>query len=290
MNPLDRESIPEAPNRLGLEGIEFIEYVTPQPQALGQVLEKMGFRPVARHRSREVVLYRQGDMNLIVNAHPDDARLSQVRGAQPVIAAVAFRVQDALRAHTRCIELGAWDAPSHARAMELHIPAIQGTAGTKFYFVDRWKEFSIYDVDFVPIPSVDQRPPALGDMRYFGVVQYIGTDRGADWGAFYERMFGFLPIPDDQRYGILPKGHLWKSPCGQFLWQLIEVDPLVEEGDDTERLQRIGLGCQDVLSTVKLLKTRGVEFVDSSILHPEDRGALTRTVLGQVAFELVAQS
>ena len=72
--PRDREAIGEVPNPLGLDGIEFIEYATSRPQALGQVLEAMGFRPVARHRSREVVLYRQGSMNLVVNAHPDDAR------------------------------------------------------------------------------------------------------------------------------------------------------------------------------------------------------------------------
>ena len=71
-----RESVPNMPNRLGLEGIEFIEYATSRPQALGQVLENMGFRPVARHRSREVTLYRQGGMNLVVNASPDDARVS----------------------------------------------------------------------------------------------------------------------------------------------------------------------------------------------------------------------
>ena len=74
----DREAIPEAANPLGLDGIEFIEYTTSKPQALGQVLEMMGFRPVARHRSREVLLYRQGAINIIVNAHvsalPDGAR------------------------------------------------------------------------------------------------------------------------------------------------------------------------------------------------------------------------
>jgi 4-hydroxyphenylpyruvate dioxygenase len=290
MQKQDRESVPELPNRLGLEGIEFIEYATSKPQALGQVLEAMGFRPVARHRSREVVLYRQGDMNLIVNANPDDARVSAASGGQPVISAVAFRVQDALRAHTRCIELGAWDAPSHARAMELHIPAINGTSGTKYYFVDRWREFSIYSVDFVPIPTVDQKPPALAGMSYFGIVQYIGNERGPDWIAFYEHMFGFSTIPDDQRFGILPKGTLMRSPCGTFLWQLIELDPLVEDTDSSERLQRIGLGTPDVLGAVGLLKTRGVEFVDSSILHPEDRGALTRSLLGSVAFELVSKS
>jgi 4-hydroxyphenylpyruvate dioxygenase len=285
-----REAVPEGPNRLGLEGIEFIEYATSRPQALGQLLESMGFRPVARHRSREITLYRQGSMNLVVNAHPDDARVSATAGGNPVISAVAFRVRDALRAQTRCLEAGAWEVTSHAQAMELHIPAIHGPGGSRFYFVDRWKEFSIYDIDFTTIPTVDPHPPALAGMGYFGLVQYIGVARTADWSAYYEAMFGFVPIPDEERFGILPKGKLMRSPCGCFLWQLVEPDPGMDDGDTTECLQRIGLGMPDVGQAVALLKARGVEFVESSQLHPEDRGALTQSSLGSVSFELVHQT
>jgi len=289
-NPLHREAVPETPNRLGIEGIEFIEYTTSHPQALGQVLENMGFKPVARHRSREVTLYRQGGMNLVVNASPEDARMSSAADGEPVISAVAFRVQDALKAHTRCIELGAWTVPSHAQAMELHIPAIHGPGSTRFYFVDRWKEFSIYDIDFKPIPTVDQHPKSIADMSYFGVVQYIGVGRSADWLAYFENIFDFTFVPDDQRFGILPKGKLMKSPCGQFLWQLIEPEPWMDGDESPESLQRIGLGVADVGAAVKVLKAQGVEFVESSQLHPEDRGALTRGMLGSVSFELVHQT
>jgi len=289
-NPLHREAVPEAPNRLGIDGIEFIEYTTSHPQALGQVLENMGFKPVARHRSREVTLFRQGGMNLVVNANPEDARMSGAADGEPVISAVAFRVQDALKAHTRCIELGAWTVPSHAQAMELHIPAIHGPGSTRFYFVDRWKEFSIYDIDFKPIPTVDQHPKSIADMSYFGVVQYIGAGRSADWLAYFENIFDFAFIPDDHRFGILPKGKLMKSPCGQFLWQLIEPEPWMDGDESPESLQRIGLGVADVGAAVKVLKTQGVEFVESSQLHPEDRGALTRSMLGSVSFELVHQT
>ena len=289
-NPLHREAVPETPNRLGVEGIEFIEYTTSHPQALGQVLENMGFKPVARHRSREVTLYRQGGMNLVVNANPEDARMSGAADGEPVISAVAFRVQDALKAHTRCIDLGAWTVPSHAQAMELHIPAIHGPGSTRFYFVDRWKEFSIYDIDFKPIPTVDQHPKSIADMSYFGVVQYIGAGRSADWLAYFENIFDFTFVPDDQRFGILPKGKLMKSPCGQFLWQLIEPEPWMDGDESPELLQRVGLGVADVGAAVKMLKGQGVEFVESSQLHPEDRGALTRGMLGSVSFELVHQT
>jgi len=286
---IDREAVPQMPNRLGLEGIEFIEYATTRPQALGHVLEAMGFRAVARHRSREVVLYRQGRMNLVVNAHAADARVSATVDGHPVISAVAFRVKDAQTAHQSCISLGAWDVASHAQAMELHIPAIQGPGGSRFYFVDRWREFSIYDVDFVPIPGVEQQPPALCDMGYFGIVQYIGASRTREWVAYLETLFNFITIPDDKRFGILPSGTLMSSPCGSFLWQLVEPDPRLEDDAGPECLQRVGLGLPDVPAAVAQLQARGVEFVDSATLHPEDRGALTRSVLGSVSFELVHQ-
>lgn len=283
----DREAVPDMPNRLGLNGIEFIEYATTRPQALGHVLETMGFKPIARHRSREVMLYRQGSMNLIVNAHSEDARVSALVDEKPVISAVAFRVKDALRAHTRCVELGAWPVPSHAQAMELHIPAIHGPGGSRIYLVDRWTEFSIYDIDFKPIPGVDQHPPALAGMDYFGLVQYVDPGRSEDWIRYYETMFDFSAVPEDERYGILPKGKVLKSPCGQFMWQLIEPDPWMESDRAPENLERIGLGAPDVGQAVTLLKSRGVEFIETSSLHPEDRGALTRRELGSVSFELV---
>ncbi|MBX3585967.1 MAG: 4-hydroxyphenylpyruvate dioxygenase [Ramlibacter sp.] len=291
---IDREALPQPPNPLGLDGIEFIEYATLRPQALGQVLETLGFMPVARHRSREVTLYRQGGMNLVVNAHPDDARVSATlatatgasEGSQPVISAVAFRVRDARAAQARCLELGAWEAPNHAQAMELNIPGIQGPGGSHYFFVDRYRDFSIYDIDFLPIPTVQPQPPAVAGTGYFGVVQYIGLARGADWMAFYAHLFGFSEIPDHQRFGVMPAGKLMRSPCGQFMWQLIEPgSPDVDDG--RESLQRIGIGAPDVPAAVAALRARGVQFVDSAQLHPDDRGALTLTQLGSVAFELV---
>jgi len=174
--------------------------------------------------------------------------------------------------------------------MELHIPAIHGPGRSRFYFVDRWQEFSIFDIDFKSIPGTDPNPPAMAGMDYFGVVQYVGMGRSADWLAYFEHMFDFAAIPDEQRFGIMPKGKLMRSPGGHFLWQLVEPDPGLEPdwGEaQTECLQRVGLGVPDVAKAVAELKARGVEFVESERLHPEDRGALTRNLMGSVAFELV---
>ncbi len=279
---VDREAIVEGPNPLGLEGVEFIEYATSKPQALGQVLERMGFRPVSRHRSREVLLYRQGDINVIVNAHSNGTALTET----PVIAAIALRVRDAA-AYNRALERGAWAVPAKVEVMELNIPAVHGAGTSRIYFVDRYKEFSIYDVDFTPIPTVDQHPPALAGMHFFGIVQYIGNDRTEDWTEFYSALFGFTALPPDERFGILPKGRILRSPCESFYLQLIEPEPGVLDVEDDECLQRVGLGTPDVPATVAALGTRGVEFVASKGAQFDSRGALTRTVMGGVMFELV---
>jgi 4-hydroxyphenylpyruvate dioxygenase len=288
-----RESIDEAANPLGLDGIEFIEYTTAKPQALGHVLEMMGFRPIARHRSREVLLYRQGAINVIVNAHvpalPDGAAPTD----RPTIAAIALRVRDASSAYQRALARGAWAVPSRVEVMELNIPAIHGVGKSRIYFVDRYTQFSIYDVDFVPLPGLtpaDQHPPALAGLHFFGVVQYIGNDRTDDWTEFYRELLGFTDVPDEERFGILPKGRILQSPCGpaaRFYIQLIEPEAGVLNVEDDEGLQRIGLGTADVLATVADLRQRGVEFLESRGVHTEGRGALTKTWLGSVNFELV---
>ena len=283
----DRESLGEVPNPLGLDGIEFIEYATSRPQALGQVLELMGFRPVARHRSREVLLYRQGDMNVIINAHSGGLPRAVQPSDTPVISAISLRVRDAATAYRHALDRGAWAVPTNVEVMELNIPAVHGVGSSRIYFVDRYKDFSIYEVDFTPIPTVDPKPPALTGMHWFGVVQYIGNDRMEDWTEFYAELFGFKTLPDEQRYGILPKGRVLRSPCGSFYLQLIEPEPGILDAEGEESLQRVGLGTPDVLATVAALRQRGVGFVESQGVHSETRGALTQSYLGGAMFELV---
>jgi len=282
-NALEREAVAEGDNPLGLEGIEFIEYATSKPQALGQILEKMGFRPVSRHRSREVLLYRQGELNVIVNAHGSGSALAET----PVITAIALRVRDAAAAYARALGRGAWAVPARVEVMELNIPAVHGVGTSRIYFVDRYKEFSIYDVDFIPIPTVEQRPQAIAGLHLFGIVQYIGNDRTEDWTEFYAALFGFTALPAEQRFGILPKGRILRSPCESFYLQLIEPEPGVLDVEDDECLQRVGLGTLDVPAAVAVLRARGVEFVASKGAQLDARGALTRSLMGSVMFELV---
>ena len=243
----------------------------------------MGFAAVARHRSREVLLYRQGPMNLIVNAHASQSKA-------PSIAAIALRVRDAGFAFKHSLDLGAWEMPTRAAAMELHIPGIHGVGDSLVYFVDRYRDFSIYDVDFVFQSNADPNPPAVAGLHWFGVVQAILNERTVDWVDFYRSLFGFTVLPRGQYFGVLPKGTLLESPCHKFYLQLVEPPPGADEIHWDEDLVRVGLGAPDVPQAVAALKQRGVVFVDHGAVQPSDKGALTQVYLGSVTFELVVSS
>jgi 4-hydroxyphenylpyruvate dioxygenase len=274
------ERLPEPTNPVGIDGIEFIEYTTSQPQAFGTLLQKLGFAPLARHRSREVMLYRQGAMNLIVNSH-------DAKETTPELKAIALRVRDAGQAWAHALALGAWEMPTRASAMELNIPGIHGVGDTLIYFVDRYNDFSIYDVDFVFEPNVNRKPAALAGLHYFGVVQSIYGDRTRDWVDFYKNLFGFSVLPEGKYFGVLPKGTLLESPCHKFYLQLIEPPPGSDDIHWEEALVRVGLGAPDVPAATRALKERGVIFVDRGPVQPNEKGALTQVYQGGVTFELV---
>jgi 4-hydroxyphenylpyruvate dioxygenase len=280
-----KEPLPEPSNPVGLDGIEFVEYATTQPQAFGAVLQQMGFMAVARHRSREVMLYRQGSMNLIVNADP--GTIASFSPSENKIAAVALRVRDAAFAHRHSLDLGAWEMPTRASAMELNIPGIHGVGDSLIYFVDRYRDFSIYDVDFVPLEGVAAKPPALARLHWFGVVQAILNGRTADWLDFYQTLFGFTVLPQGQYFGVLPKGTLLESPCRKFYLQLIEPPPGSEEIHWDEGLVRVGLGAPDIRAATRALRERGIVFIDRGAVQPSEKGALTQVYLGDLTFELV---
>ena len=218
-------------------------------------------------------------MNLVVNAHHVDG------DGRPRIQALALRVRDAAKAYQDATAKGAWPVEVDVPAMELHIPGVHGVGGSHIYFVDRWRDFSIWDVDFVWVPGVNPLPPATTDLQWFGLVQYIDAWRMEAWCAFYQHLFGWTLIPQFERFGILHKGEVLRSPCG-FMLQLIEAPERFDIPAE-EYFSRVAFGTSDVLDVVKAWRSRGVNFTENAVLHTEVRGALTETELGGATFELV---
>ncbi len=272
-------------NPLGIDGIEYVEYATVEPQAFGAALERLGFVAVARHRSREIVLYRAGGMNIIVNADPEVAGVADEGNTAPRLKAFALCVRDAAAAYAHCVDKGAWPITPRVGAMELNIPAISGVGDSVIYFVDRYQEFSIYDVDFKKLPTATDANTSMVDMHFFGIVQSIDEARTKEWVDFYEELFGFSVLPTGQYFGVLPKGTLLESPCHKFYLQLVEPPEQAAMLSWQEKLARVGFGSNDIPALVKQLTDRGVRFVESDSVHTSDRGAVT--YLGGTSFEFV---
>ena len=94
-------------NPMGTDGFEFVEYAAPDPAALGGLFEQLGFTAIARHRHKAVTLYRQGEVNFIINAEPDSFAQRFARLHGPSVCAMAFRVDDANKAYSRPLQPGA---------------------------------------------------------------------------------------------------------------------------------------------------------------------------------------
>jgi 4-hydroxyphenylpyruvate dioxygenase len=182
-------------NPMGLMGFEFVEFASPEPNVLEPLFEKMGFSLVAKHRSKDVVLYRQGDINFIVNHEPQSLAGYFAAEHGPSACAMAFRVRDSHKAYERALELGAQPVDVPTGPMELKLPAIKGIGGAPLYLIDRFEDGkSIYDVDFEFLPGVERHPRGHGFRMIDHLTHNVYRGRMAFWGSFYERIFNFREI------------------------------------------------------------------------------------------------
>jgi 4-hydroxyphenylpyruvate dioxygenase len=255
-------------NPMGTDGFEFVEYTGPEPAQLAALFERLGFVAAARHRSKNVTLYKQGDVNFILNAEPESFAQAFARLHGPSVCAIAFRVKDAASAYDRAITLGAKPVHGKVGPMELNIPAIEGIGGSLIYLVDRYGKNTIYDVDFVPLIP-EKAAPGLGLTGIDHLTHNVHKGRMTLWADFYERLFNFREARyfdiEGQLTGLRSKA--MTSPDGK-----IKI-PINESADDKsqiaeylaayhgEGIQHIALATDDIYRTVEALAGRGVAFM-----------------------------
>jgi 4-hydroxyphenylpyruvate dioxygenase len=273
MNDTSKGSAPDNP--MGTDGFEFVEYTAPDPEVLGELFEQMGFTAVARHRSKDVILYRQGRINFIVNREPDSFAQSFARVHGPSACAFAMRVKDAAKAYKRALELGA--KPYHGKVgpMELNIPALQGIGGSLIYLVDRYPgnggDLSIYDVDFVALPGTEKYPKGAGLVEIDHLTHNVYVGRMDTWAKFYEKLFNFREIRyfdiQGKKTGLTSRA--LTSPCGKIRIPINEPSDTksqIQEYLDAyhgEGIQHIALSCEDIYETVEMLRAKDVRFLDT---------------------------
>ena len=273
MGPFPHDAPPPAisdENPMGTDGFEFVEYCHPNPEELDRLFKQMGFSAVARHRSKNVTLYRQGDINFVLNAEPESfaAKFAQAHG--PSAPAMAFRVVDAKHAYERALALGAKPAQTQVGPMELAIPAIEGIGGLQIYLVDRYgKKGSIYDVDFEWLAERDPRPHGVGLHYVDHLTHNVYRGRLNEWAAFYERLFNFRQIRYFDIAGKLtglhsramtsPDGKI-RIPINEDAGETGQIEEYLQEYKG-EGIQHVALGSYDLYESIEALAERGLEFM-----------------------------
>jgi len=261
-------------NPMGLMGFEFVEFASPSPCVLEPLFEKMGFARVARHRSKQVDLYRQGDINFVVNREPKSLAGYFAAEHGPSACAMAFRVRDSHAAYARALELGAQPVDVPTGPMELKLPAIRGIGGAPLYLIDRFEDGkSIYDIDFEFLPGVERRPRGHGFRVIDHLTHNVYRGRMAYWGSFYERIFNFREI----RYFDVRGAHTGLTSRAMTAPDGLIRIPLNEEAGrggngqieeflmkfNGEGIQHIALLTDDLVAAVDALQMAGVPLMSA---------------------------
>jgi 4-hydroxyphenylpyruvate dioxygenase len=258
-------------NPLGLDGFEFIEFAAPEKGLLEPVFEAMGFAKIARHRSKDVELWRQGGINLIANYEPKSPAAYFAAEHGPSACGMGFRVKSAAQAYAEAIARGAEPVETTTGPMELRLPAIRGIGGSIIYLIDRYgDDLSIYDIDFDYLPDVDRNPQGAGFRLIDHLTHNVYGGRMAHWAAFYERIFNFREIRyfdiKGEYTGLTSKA--MTAPDGK-----IRI-PLNEEGAggkgqideylrayNGEGIQHIAFICDDLIGCIDRLRANGVPLM-----------------------------
>jgi 4-hydroxyphenylpyruvate dioxygenase len=273
MGPFPHDAPPPAisdANPMGTDGFEFVEFCHPRPSELDALFKKMGFSAVAKHKSKDVTLYRQGGVNFILNAQPGSFAATFAKKHGPSAPAMAFRVVDAEHAYHRALSLGAKPVEITPGPNELAIPAIAGIGGLQIYLVDRYgAKGSIYDIDFEWLGEKDPKPPGVGLWYIDHLTHNVHRGRLNEWAGFYERLFSFRQIRYFDVEGKLTGLHsrAMTSPDGKIRIPINE--DAGEKGQIEEYLkqyagegiQHVAMGAHNLYSTIEALTGRGIEFM-----------------------------
>lgn len=264
-------------------GVEFIEFAADEGSALrlGAWLERLGFALAGRHRSKRVTLYRQGDVNLLVNAEPDSFAQAYYLLHGPSVCAMAFHVEAASQAlnRARLYRCKPFEGPIGPN--ELLIPAVRAPDGSLIYLVDRHREgASIYDTDFVMSPGPAEAA-AAGDLRIDHVSLALPDGQFDSWVLFFKAAFGFQA---DATF-VLPDPHgLVRSKAVQSPDGTVRLPLNISQSRNTATarsvsaysgvgVQHIALATGDAFATVAALRASGARFLPIPANYYEDLAA-----------------
>jgi 4-hydroxyphenylpyruvate dioxygenase len=264
-------------NPIGLDGFEFVEFSAPEKGVLEPAFAAMGFARVARHRSKQVELWRQGEINFVTNYEPHSPAWFFSREHGPSACGMAFRVRDAHHAYAELLRRSAEPVAVETGPMELRLPAIRGIGNAIIYLIDRYESggngaLSIYDIDFDFLPDAERHPVGAGLRRIDHLTHNVYGGRMTYWADYYEKLFNFREIRHFDIKGEYTglTSQALTAPDGK-----IRI-PLNEEGSggkgqideflrsfNGEGIQHIALICDDLVATWDRLRQSGVPLMSA---------------------------
>ena len=275
MGPFPHDAPPatiSTDNPMGTDGFEFVEYVHPDAAALRALFKLMGFEPVARHRTRKITVYRQGDVNYVVNEQPGSHGLNFAAAHGPCAPSMAFRVVDATKAYDRALSLGAEPAGLSSAQKVLDVPAIKGIGGSLLYFVDRYgAKGSVYDAEYETLGMPGAKPIGVGLYYIDHLTHNVHRGRMDVWAGFYEKLFNFRQIRffdiEGRASGLFsraltsPDGKI-RIPINEDAGECGQIEEYLKIYRG-EGIQHIACGCRDIYRTVEILRAAGLPFMPS---------------------------
>ncbi|MFZ2752008.1 MAG: 4-hydroxyphenylpyruvate dioxygenase [Lysobacteraceae bacterium] len=262
-------------NPMGIDGFEFVEFAAPpgQAEALHEYLRKMGFVKVARHKTRAISTYRQGDCTFLINEDPDSFAADFAAKHGPCACGFAIRVNKLAEwVRVQALKNGATPITNKELTKAVAAPVIEGIGGCMLYIVDRYDDKgTIHDPDYEWLPGAEMMPKGLGltfidhltHNLYFGNIE--------TWSNYYERLFNFREIRyfdiKGAKTGLLSKA--MTAPDGIVRIPLNESsDPKSQINEylqqyNGEGIQHIACFTDDIYATVEAMHAAGIQFLDT---------------------------
>ena len=262
------KAVIDSVNVAGTDGFEFVEFAHPEAGTLEDIFTKMGYCEVARHKLKDISLYRQGDINYIVNRQPGSHAAGFVSEHGPCAPAMAWRVVDAQHALKCALDYGAEEYTGAGKSLDA--PAVVGIGGSLLYFVDRYgQDGSAYAQEYDWLDEPDPRPIGAGFYYLDHLTHNVRRGNMSTWYDFYAKAFNFREI----RYFDI-KG----KQTGLYSRALTSPDgkiriPINESADDNsqieeylrdykgEGIQHIAVGAHDIYAATDRIAANGIAFM-----------------------------
>lgn len=255
-------------NVAGTDGFEFVEFAHPEPEKLEALFASMGYVPVAVHKTKDIILYRQGRINYILNREPNSHASKFVEDHGPCAPAMAWRVVDAQHALQRALDYGAEEYKGPGKTLD--VPAVIGIGGSLLYFVETYGDLgSCYEVEFDWTGPADPEPKGAGFYYIDHLTHNVVRGNMDTWYKFYSEVFNFREIRFFDISGKLTglTSRALTSPDGK-----IRI-PINESSDDKsqieeylkeykgEGIQHIAVGTEDIYGSTDQIADMGMEFM-----------------------------